>query len=83
MAVSESRKNRTITWLHLSDIHFQDGDPYDRNVVLQALTSAVQRFRTQGRCPNLIFFTGDIASSGKEKEGSRDGVSPRTDQHYR
>jgi predicted MPP superfamily phosphohydrolase len=68
MAISDSRKNRTLTWLHLSDIHFQQGDSYNRNVVLRALISAVQRFRTQGCCPNLIFFTGDIASSGKEKE---------------
>ena len=57
-----------VTWLHISDFHFKDGDPYDRDVVLRALVKAVAHYRTQGWQPDLIFATGDIAQSGKDSE---------------
>jgi hypothetical protein len=34
-----------VTWLHVSDFHIREGDPYDRNVVLSALVSSVRRMR--------------------------------------
>lgn len=58
-----------VTWLHVSDFHIREGDPYDRHVVLSALVSSVRRLREQeGRAPDLIFATGDIAFSGKPAE---------------
>ncbi len=57
-----------LQWLHISDFHFKAGDGYDRNVVLQALLGLVERYRKEGRRPDLIFATGDIAQSGKESE---------------
>lgn len=54
-----------LTWLHVSDFHFRPVDSYDRNVVLKALVAAVDRFRKQGRKPDLIFATGDIGHSGQ------------------
>ena len=57
-----------VSWLHISDFHIKAGDPYDRNVVLRALISAVKSYREQGRAPDLIFATGDIANSGKKDE---------------
>lgn len=57
-----------VTWLHISDFHFKTGDAYDRDVVLRALIAAVTRFRKEGRQPDLIFATGDIAYSGKASE---------------
>jgi predicted phosphodiesterase len=57
-----------VSWLHVSDFHFQGGDPYDRDVVLGALLRAVPKFRARGRQPDLIFATGDIAHSGQENE---------------
>ena len=54
-----------VTWLHVSDFHFRPVDSYDRNAVLQALVEAVDRFRQQGRKPDLIFATGDIGYSGQ------------------
>lgn len=55
----------SFTWLHISDFHFKAGDPYDRDVVLRALLKAVKRYRDEGRVPNVIFATGDIADSGE------------------
>ena len=54
----------TLRWLHISDFHFRGGDPYDRDVVLRALVCAVRTYRAQGRQPDLIFATGDIAQFG-------------------
>jgi tetratricopeptide (TPR) repeat protein/predicted phosphodiesterase len=58
-----------VAWLHVSDFHFKAGDSYDRDVVLSALIESVRRYREQeGRRPDLIFATGDIAHGGKPKE---------------
>ena len=56
------------TWLHVSDFHFQQGDPYDRDVVLKAQVDSVKSFRESGHVPELVFVTGDIAYSGKRQE---------------
>jgi predicted phosphodiesterase len=59
----------TFSWLHVSDFHFRGGDPYDRDVVLGALVKSVLWFREQqGRRPDLLFATGDIAYAGREDE---------------
>jgi 3',5'-cyclic AMP phosphodiesterase CpdA len=57
-----------FTWLHISDFHIRGGDPYDRDVVLRALVKSVAHYRDQGRTPDVIFATGDIAHSGKPAE---------------
>ena len=60
---------RTVTWLHLSDIHFTARrDSYDRRVVLTALADAAKELCNKGRRPDLVFFTGDLANFGKEDE---------------
>ncbi len=60
-----------VTWLHISDLHVRRDNSYDRAVVFQALVSSVRHFReSDGRCPDLIFATGDIAHSGKPDEYS-------------
>ena len=58
----------SITWLHISDFHVRSGDPYDRDVVLRALVRSAAEYRQQGRSPDLIFSTGDLAHSGKPQE---------------
>jgi hypothetical protein len=55
-------------WLHVSDFHLREGEGYDREVVLRALIAAVARYRDEGRKPDLIFATGDVAQSGKAGE---------------
>jgi tetratricopeptide (TPR) repeat protein len=57
-----------LTWLHVSDFHIKSGDTYDSDVVLRALVESVRRYAEQGRKPDLIFATGDIAHSGKAAE---------------
>lgn len=58
-----------VTWLHISDLHVRSGDSYDRDVVFRALVRSVKRFRERdGRVPDLVFATGDIAYSGKADE---------------
>ncbi len=57
-----------VSWLHVSDFHIRGGDPYDRDVVLKTLVKSVRYFREQGRAPDLIFATGDVAHGGKAAE---------------
>ncbi|MBF0305957.1 MAG: metallophosphoesterase [Alphaproteobacteria bacterium] len=58
----------SLSWLHISDFHFT-GPSYDREVVLRSLVESVRWFRdNDGRKPDLIFATGDVAHSGKAKE---------------
>lgn len=58
-----------VTWLHISDLHVRVGDSYDRDVVFRALVKSVKRFRERdGRAPDLVFMTGDIAYSGRPDE---------------
>lgn len=61
----------TITWLHLSDLHFRAGEQHtwDENIVLEALLEDVRaRIREDGFRPDLILVSGDIAFSGKQQE---------------
>jgi predicted phosphodiesterase len=59
----------SVTWLHVSDFHFKGGDPYDRDVVLGALVRSVKEFREkEGRQPDFVFATGDVAHSGQSTE---------------
>lgn len=58
----------TVTWLHISDFHFKVGDPYDRDVVLNALVRSVGLEASQGWQPDIIIATGDVAQSGLPDE---------------
>ena len=61
----------TITWLHLSDLHFRATEPstWDRDIVLRKLTEDVKALATS-HClrPDLILVSGDIAFSGQSPE---------------
>jgi 3',5'-cyclic AMP phosphodiesterase CpdA len=59
----------TLTWLHLSDLHFRESRAYDENIVLQALLRDVtERIRDDGLRPDFAVITGDLAFSGKPAE---------------
>lgn len=59
----------TVTWLHLSDLHFRIGRDYDSNIVLDALLRDVARLsRENDLSPDYIAVTGDIAFSGNPAE---------------
>jgi calcineurin-like phosphoesterase family protein len=61
----------TITWLHISDLHWREAQAYDANVVTNALLRDLAD-RTQ-IAPELaqidmIFVTGDVAFAGQPEE---------------
>ncbi len=61
----------TITWLHLSDLHFRagEGHTWDRDIVLRKLVDDVETRITEDHLrPDFIAITGDIAFSGKAEE---------------
>ena len=61
----------TLTWLHLSDLHFRSGDDraWDRNVVLRPLLIDIkERMAADYLRPDLILVSGDIAFSGQPVE---------------
>ena len=59
----------TITWLHISDLHFRTSQAYDANVVLRALLRDVaERIEQEGLQPDFLAVSGDIAFSGQPAE---------------
>jgi len=61
----------TITWLHLSDLHFRKGEQqaWDRDIVLHTLLDDVrERIKRDGLRPDFILVSGDIAFSGSADE---------------
>lgn len=55
-------------WIHLSDFHFTNTDPYERNLILKALVVEIQRRSDQGFHADALFATGDIGNFGKKDE---------------
>jgi predicted phosphodiesterase len=62
--------SNTLTWLHLSDLHMETGDKFNRDeVVLKALLDDLKaRIDRDGLRPDFIVFTGDVAFHGKAEE---------------
>ncbi|MEO3798109.1 metallophosphoesterase [Nonomuraea sp. B10E15] len=60
----------TVRWLHLSDLHLRGDarDPYDRNKVLRPLLATVRERTERDGPPDLVFVTGDIASTGSRAD---------------
>jgi 3',5'-cyclic AMP phosphodiesterase CpdA len=60
----------TITWLHLSDLHFRADElhAWNEEIVLRALLDDVRKQAEEGLSPNLVVVTGDVAFSGKAQE---------------
>jgi formylglycine-generating enzyme required for sulfatase activity len=60
----------TITWLHLSDLHFRADElhAWDADIVLRELLKDVRARLDEGLRPDLILVSGDIAFSGQPAE---------------
>jgi 3',5'-cyclic AMP phosphodiesterase CpdA len=59
----------TLTWLHISDLHFRASQTYNANVVLHALLNDIgERMREEHLRPDFIAVTGDISFSGQPDE---------------
>ena len=63
------KKKLSITWLHVSDLHFRKQN-YDSEVVLDDLIEDVRKQIQNKKVskPNFIVVTGDIAFSGIQEE---------------
>ena len=60
--------SRSLTWLHVSDLHFGHGDAhyrFDQSGVTIAILRNAESMATRIGPPDLIFVTGDIAFSGQ------------------
>ena len=54
--------SKTLTWLHLSDLHFRKSSEWDHNRVLESLVRDLNVCEKNfGLLPDFIFFTGDLA----------------------
>jgi formylglycine-generating enzyme required for sulfatase activity/predicted MPP superfamily phosphohydrolase len=59
----------TITWLHLSDLHFSTKTTYDNQIIREAILDDIaQCIRTDNLQPDFIVISGDIASSSQPEE---------------
>lgn len=62
-------ETRVVTWLHLSDVHFQSGQRWEQTIVLNALVRDVLiDLRNQQLLPDFVFVTGDVAHGGRPDE---------------
>lgn len=59
---------RTLSWIHISDLHLTTGDRYDQDTVLESLLKDVEGARGTGAAADCIFLTGDLVFSGKPEE---------------
>lgn len=55
----------TITWLHLSDLHFRKSQAYEANIVLKALLRDLVEQQVR---PDFIAVSGDVAFAGRPAE---------------
>lgn len=64
---------RTITWLHLSDLHARMRDDWDAKLITDTLILDLRSMQRDYRLrPDLIFFTGDIAYGAANGERMED-----------
>lgn len=59
---------RTLSWIHISDLHLTTGDTYDQDVVVESLLKDVEKQRNGNEEADCIFLTGDLAYGGKQEE---------------
>lgn len=61
--------SRTITWLHLSDLHARSRTDWDSREITKTLVSDLEKMQKEhGLRPDFIFFTGDVAFGVGDKE---------------
>ena len=59
----------TITWLHISDLHFQKSQIYNSNIVIKSLLEDIEeRIKEDSLQPDFIIISGDISNKGLPEE---------------
>jgi len=68
---------KTLTWLHLSDLHLtckKEAEDWtvnsiNQDIVIRSLLEAIEKLLIQKeQKPDLIFITGDLVHGGKKDE---------------
>lgn len=59
---------RTVSWLHISDIHMRVRDEWSQDVVLSAMCEHIRHQRDRIASLDFILVTGDLAFSGNARE---------------
>ena len=62
-----SKENNRVRWLHLSDFHVGK-DNYGQKRLFKNLLEYIKMQVDEGKAPDMVFITGDIANKGQEKE---------------
>lgn len=57
-----------ITWLHLSDTHFQERNSWDAQIVRKSLLEDLKNRKQDGLKPDFVIFTGDITQVANSNE---------------
>lgn len=60
-----------IKWLHISDLHLKAADPFDHDLVLNALLRSFPGLVKRFGVPDFVIVTGDLSFSGKADEFAR------------
>lgn len=61
---------RTLTWLHLSDLHARRRNDWDSRQITESLVLDLKAMqKNHGLRPDFIFFTGDVAFGAFDGEG--------------
>ncbi|MBK5124335.1 SIR2 family protein [Burkholderia sp. R-69980] len=61
--------NKTLSWLHLSDLHVRAGEQYDQTVFFSSLLKDIVDLVHNGRLrPDILLVTGDVAATGHADE---------------
>lgn len=71
-----------ITFLHVSDLHFQAGTEFDRKIVIDALLKDIRKLRAEGYSFDAVLFTGDLVMAGSANENFTQ-VVPKFDARRR
>lgn len=61
----------TFQILHISDLHVNSKEDFDRSVVLDPLITRVEEDLKNGLQPEIIIMSGDVAYSGKTEQYAR------------
>lgn len=57
--------SQTVTWLHLSDLHYGKAEDYPIDIIEENLLADIKGMMEIGLQPDFIVFTGDLAFSGE------------------
>lgn len=58
-----------ITWLHISDLHFQESPPYDNTIIIESLLEDIKsQIKEKSLKVDFIIISGDIANKGLPEE---------------